>query len=344
SLPPSNGKTVLVTGINGYIASMTGLLLLEKGYTVRGTSRSLISSKPLLDGSYRKYVERLELVEIPDMTISGAFDAAVYGVSGIIHSASPVNFALSDPNEVIVPAIEGATGILKSALKHGGSQLESFVLTSSGAAIIGPKPNPEYIFTESDWNDFAEDEVKRLGNEASGNLVYNASKAAAEKAVWEFRDSVKPSFAISSVNPGVVIGPSVQAFPTGFKPNVSLEQIWNIFTGNIKDIPPRIGSGSFVHVRDTAGLHVWALENPIKSNGERYLAIAGPGFPQMIADILHKAYPNRADIMPRGRPGDGYLPNLDWPPGGISVSGKKAQEAMGITWIPLEQSVLDTAK
>lgn len=85
------------------------------------------------------------------------------------------------------------------------------------------------------------------------------------------------------------------------------------------------------------------MEDP-SSSGERYLAVNGPGFPQAIADILHKAYPERGSLMPRGSPGEGYMEDYSWPPGAVSVSGKKAQSAMGEPWIDFKRSVLDTAK
>jgi hypothetical protein len=97
-------------------------------------------------------------------------------------------------------------------------------------------------------------------------------------------------------------------------------------------------------VRDCAALQTWALENPHLSANERYLVVAGPGIPQAAADILHRAYPDRAHIMPKGRPGQGYRADYSWSPDEISVSGAKAQKAMGTTWIGYEKSVLDTAK
>lgn len=78
-LPPSNGKTFLVTGINGYIASTLGHLILSKGYSLRGTTRRLASVKPLLDGAYADYSSRVRIFEVPDMTAAGAFDEAVKG-------------------------------------------------------------------------------------------------------------------------------------------------------------------------------------------------------------------------------------------------------------------------
>jgi nucleoside-diphosphate-sugar epimerase len=65
SLPPSNGKTLLVTGINGYIASSLGELILQKGYNLRGTSRTLASTEPLLKGAYAPYASRVEILEVP---------------------------------------------------------------------------------------------------------------------------------------------------------------------------------------------------------------------------------------------------------------------------------------
>lgn len=79
TVPASNGKTVLITGINGYIASVLGAHLLAKGYSLRGTSRKAASAEPLLKGPYAPYADRIRLYEVPDMTVAGAFDEAVKG-------------------------------------------------------------------------------------------------------------------------------------------------------------------------------------------------------------------------------------------------------------------------
>lgn len=79
SIVASNGKTVLVTGINGYIASVLGHLLLTQGYHLRGTTRRAASAQPLLSGPFAAYKDRVKIYEVPDMTVSGAFDDAVKG-------------------------------------------------------------------------------------------------------------------------------------------------------------------------------------------------------------------------------------------------------------------------
>jgi len=93
ALPPSNGQTVLITGINGYIASVLGLHLLKKGYTLRGTTRRSASTEPLLKGPYALYKDRFRVYEVPDITVSGAFDEAVK--SELHHMA--IHILLSDP-------------------------------------------------------------------------------------------------------------------------------------------------------------------------------------------------------------------------------------------------------
>jgi nucleoside-diphosphate-sugar epimerase len=74
-----NAKVLLVTGINGYIGVVLGSHILASGYSLRGTTRSASSSKSLLDGPYAQYRDRVEIVEVPDITAEGAFDEAVKG-------------------------------------------------------------------------------------------------------------------------------------------------------------------------------------------------------------------------------------------------------------------------
>lgn len=83
-LPPSNGKTVLITGINGYIASVLGALVISKGYYLRGTSRRLASTEALLTGPYAQYKERVKMFEVPDMVGLGGANFLFQLVSGAL--------------------------------------------------------------------------------------------------------------------------------------------------------------------------------------------------------------------------------------------------------------------
>lgn len=66
-MPAVTSGKVLVTGANGYIAVWLVQRLLEKGYSVRGTSRS--ESKGVhLKETFKKYGDRFEFVVVEDIT------------------------------------------------------------------------------------------------------------------------------------------------------------------------------------------------------------------------------------------------------------------------------------
>jgi nucleoside-diphosphate-sugar epimerase len=278
--------------------------------------------------------------------------------------ASPVSFSLTDPEKVITPAVKGALVILDSALAHAGPQLEIIVQTSSVAAVYHPREELPYVYTEKDWNNYSEDKVKADGATVTSGVLYQASKAAAEKAVWKWVDekkviysphhekkrsvveqiSTQPPFALAAVNPGVVYGAPALLVSSAEKLNETLKPIWQLFSGEAKEVPPFIGTGSFVDVEDVAKANIFSIENPAKVNGQRFILCAGKGMPQAIADILHEEYPDRRDIMPVGNPGEGIEPGYGWPKDGIKVDGGKAERDMGFTYKGLKQSVLETAK
>ena len=81
---------VLITGINGYIASTAAKYFLDSGFTVRGTARNRSSSLELLDEVFGESIRngRLEIVEVRDMTEPNAFDQAVEGVRVVAHLAT----------------------------------------------------------------------------------------------------------------------------------------------------------------------------------------------------------------------------------------------------------------
>ncbi|MCJ1308528.1 hypothetical protein MMC25_002181 [Agyrium rufum] len=343
TLSKSNGKIVLVSGINGFIASRIGMDLLEQGYTLRGTARQAHSADALVNGPYKQYADRVQMLSVPDMTVDGAFDEAVKGVTHILHTASPVTFSVKDWDLVVRPAINGVVKMLDAAAKHAGPQLESVVMTSSVAAVSNPT-RQGYTFTAADWNDWAEPKAKELGDDAPGNLLYLASKALAERAFWKFRDDHKPPFSMAAVHPAVVTGPPVLPPPSAAKLNETLLPVWNIFSGEAKELPPSIGSAGYVDVRDVSAVHVWAAEHPSESAGNRYICAVGRGTMQAAADILRKAYPDRTMIA-KGEPGTDQLPGWVFPPPpGNRFDSSLAEKALGRPFIKFDQTILDTAK
>ncbi len=115
------------------------------------------------------------------------------GVDGIFHTASPFNFSLNTYEKTIIPAQRGTETLLSAALK-AGPQLTAVVVTSSVVAMVNPKDDPEYEFTEKDFASFALQRATKeweSGVETPGGVLYAASKTAADRTVWKFRDEHK---------------------------------------------------------------------------------------------------------------------------------------------------------
>lgn len=107
-----------------------------------------------------------------------------------------MNFALNTWDTVVVPAIGGTNTLLTSALEQAGSQLEAVIITSSVAALWNPGTPEGYVTTEADENTWAIEAAKNVDADGipeaqRGNIMYSASKAAALRAVREFRETQK---------------------------------------------------------------------------------------------------------------------------------------------------------
>jgi len=81
-----NPRLVLITGINGYIAAHTAATFLKAGYAVRGTVRARTPNIESLIRTLNQYHDgnRLELVEVPNISADGAFDRAVKGCTPLL--------------------------------------------------------------------------------------------------------------------------------------------------------------------------------------------------------------------------------------------------------------------
>ncbi|KAK4160505.1 hypothetical protein QBC43DRAFT_359426 [Cladorrhinum sp. PSN259] len=349
--------TVLITGLNGYIAGVIALAFIKAGYSVRGTVRSLASAKPIVDFfSSHQFSHQISVIEVPDITLASAFDEAVKGVTHIAHLASPVAISFEDSAAVVEAATLGALRVLESAHKESG--VKSVVFMSSIAAVRGPNRDLDgeghstYTYTEKDWNETSQKEVEKHGKD-SGFHVYEYSKTAAERAVWNFRTTFKPSFSITSINPTFVAGPPLLTPSSPSEIHLTTKAIYLIAAGfsplsqvAIPSIIPNTGHiDAYVDVRDVARAVLWAsdVENTEKADGERYILCAWYAPPQAVADILRSKIPERQQIIERGEPGKGYEPDYTFPKNfRESWDGSKFVRATGQEYIPWEKTVLDT--
>lgn len=93
-----------------------------------------------------------------------------------------------DPNIVIPIVVNSTLNALKAAANEGG--VKRFVLTSSGSAVVFPKPNHPVLITPDTWNEESVQMVQNLPSDMSdiekGFIVYQASKVKGEQALWNW--------------------------------------------------------------------------------------------------------------------------------------------------------------
>ena len=289
------GSLILVSGVNGFIASHVADQLLRAGYRVRGTVRSLQRGGWVKDHFASKYgADKIELVEVPNMGDASAFDEAMHGAAGAIHVATPVMQSL-DPNEAVPTVVAGAINILTAAAKE--PSVKRVVLASSSTAASAPKPNLEFVIDENTWNhEDVEAAWKPPPYEGVARklAVYSASKMQSEEAAWKWMKDNKPAFTLSTVLPngnmGLVLDPENQGTPStvGW-----LKALFNGFEGqeDLQKNPPQY----YVNVQDNARVHVGALIGPDVKN-ERLFAFAHPYNWNDILAIFRELYPEQKFI------------------------------------------------
>ncbi|XP_013790069.1 anthocyanidin reductase ((2S)-flavan-3-ol-forming)-like [Limulus polyphemus] len=191
---------VLVTGASGYVASHIVRLLLQKGYKVRGTVRSLTDEqkvKPLND-LYQNSRFPLQLVEVNLLNKDG-WDDALKSCEFVIHVASPFpSKPPSQEEEVLKPAVDGTLLVLKACARAGS--VRRVVLTSSVAAVHGETTvKEEQVYGPQNWTD----------EDSPFTDAYAKSKTLAEKTAWDFVRGLpeEQRFELVSINPGIVLGP-----------------------------------------------------------------------------------------------------------------------------------------
>ena len=333
----SAGKTVLMTGGSGYLGGWSIATLLERGYTVRTTIRDLAR-----EGHVRRQVEAAGVeagdrltVLAADLGADAGWTEAVAGSDYVLHTASPFPPAQpKDPDELIVPARDGALRVIRAALDAG---VERIVMTSSVAAVRGGGPPIDgSTYTDRDWTD---------GDD--GSLTpYTRSKAIAEQAAWRLVDDSGARSRLAVVNPGAIIGPALSD-----DVSFSLQLVERLLKG--MPAVPRLGF-SFVDVRDVADLHVRAMEQPAAGGG-RYIATDRFMWVADVGQVLKERLGERARKVPTR-----VAPNLMvkvmalFDPGVRTIVGDlghhpeyssaRAREELGWSPRPLEDSIAETGE
>ncbi|HZZ70424.1 MAG TPA: NAD-dependent epimerase/dehydratase family protein [Phenylobacterium sp.] len=332
----SGGETVLVTGGSGYIGGWCVAGLLQQGYVVRTTVRDL-AKEAAVRASLAKIVDpgnRLSF-HAANLTADAGWDEAAQGCDYVLHVASPLGVAdPKDPNDLIVPAREGARRAVGAAVKAG---VKRVVLTSSVAATNrGPETRGDWVADETVWTD---PEAPRIG-------AYAQSKTLAERAAWDLIHASSSDTTLATVNPALVLGPV-----TSDDFSESVQVVERLLSGRVPGIP-RLGF-NVVDVRDVADLHIRAMTDP-HAAGERFIAAGQYAWMGDLATLLRARLGAGAAKVPTRKVPD-FVIRLaglfDKDLGSVTPSlglkhdytSEKAQRMLGWKPRPLEDTILDCA-
>jgi len=212
---------VVVTGANGHIGNNLARQLLEHGYNVRGTVRSMDKAPNL----------KMEFVEA-DVLNPDDWPRVLEGATGLFHLATI--YATSGDGQLILDtANKGTENVLRAAAACG---IKKVVYTSSVAAIGATPKN--IVKDESNWNE-------------NFSMPYTRAKTESERRAWELADELNLDLRV--INPSGVLGGSFS------RPTPSTDIIGDAMKGKYP-VVPKIPL-AFVHVDDVATAHRLAFEN-----------------------------------------------------------------------------------
>lgn len=284
--------------------------------------------------------DRLGFTIIPDISVPNTFDDALISnppFEAIIHTASPYHFNATAENvqeEMLDPAVNGTTGILKSIQKSALS-VKRVVITSSSAAITDTSKPTTYVYSEKDWNP-----VTLAQASTNGNAAYRASKTFAERAAWDFVANEHPKFTLVTMCPPLVLGPVIYDLKNLKDVNTSNERIRDIYTGAAKDACPPTRNFLWVDVRDIAMAHALAVEKE-EAGGNRFFVTAGNFCNKEIVEIIGEEWPTLREELPRGK----ALEAGEYPVQGVmGYDNSKSKELLGLEYGGLKEAVLDSVK
>jgi nucleoside-diphosphate-sugar epimerase len=327
------GALILVTAGNGYLGSHIVDQCLTYGYSVRTTVRSLERSAWMKrDFSKRHPNASLEVVEVPDLSQPECYNAALRGVSAMIHTPGFTDMAdpdmVSNTVKLNMVALKGVHEANKS-----GEKIQRFVLTGSSWAVKYPVPNVPGDIAEDQYDESIAKALsdQHIPKEFRALMGYVESKIAGERACWKYvHANPNCGFVLNTVIPatcmGPVIAPAEQQYPStaGF--------IRSLHECKGQELFDVIEPQWYVDVRDQARLHVaGAVLDGVENR--RVFAWAGPYTWIGVADALEGEMGKRTTIRLADKGEDmtkvlakdraeGYLKRLgqsDWVPFDQSV-------------------------
>ncbi|KAF7596039.1 hypothetical protein BBP40_003819 [Aspergillus hancockii] len=325
---------VLVTGATGFIGFRVLLEALNHGYNVRFTARSQEKAQKVLTNPVIQTLapgKRLASIILPDTTVDGAFDAALQGVTYVLHAGSPVPIPGYDPvTQILWPTVKGTANLLDSALKI--PTMKRIIITSSIVANMTWPPDPSTTYT-------AASRVQLPGPlPTSSSDIFDAyafAKVTGANETDAFVKNNRPHFTVAHIMPGYVFGRNELALTAGQVLNENSSNMFLMASITGKELPVRI-HGGYVHIDDLAEVHLKVLglepTTDTPSNFGACINIEYSG----IFDIVEKAFPKAV--------ADGTFVRGKMSTMALMYDSTQTEKMLGVKFRPFEDAVLDTAR
>ncbi|KAG7289907.1 hypothetical protein NEMBOFW57_006284 [Staphylotrichum longicolle] len=341
ALPPD--ALILVTGVNGLIASHAADQLLAAGYRVRGTVRSAPRCAYLTTlFASRHGPDRFSLYEVPDVTAPHAWDSGevLRGVSGIAHVLGALDLAVQDADAAAAAELPWQIALLAAAAREG-SGVRSVVFTSSAWAAWTPDVGKgRVVLTAGSWNEeavaLARDQSVEAGRK--GFAGFMAFKTLVEKGVWEWVRENQPRYAFNTLLLDTVIGECLDPVNQGIPSTAGMVHwVWENAHVEVLDM---IQPQWFVDCRDAGRLYVALLATAPVVDRERIFGFGARYSFFRVAEILKELYPGHAEKMAK-------VKDLGWDQ--TEVPNEVGAELLGRLgqkggWRSLEESVKENAR
>lgn len=284
----TQSPTVLVTGVEGYVAGVLVQRLLQVGCHVHGTHilpdseveslrrRLLPVGNSANDKVHRVSDSKLKLFHANLLDPYG-FDEAMEGCEIVFHTASPflIRHNLNVEQELIRPAVEGTRNVLDTANRQ--SAVRRVILTSSvGAVYADATDTHARPLDERDWN----------RSSTFTHQPYFLSKTLAELEAWVIAGG-QTQWTLVVLNPGMVIGPGTHYHPHSESFRLIKKLMSGTHYSTILGCPPV--AMPVVDVRDVAAAHIIAAWDP--SIRGRCILVAENSRFDWLAQYLVPAFP-----------------------------------------------------
>lgn len=334
-------EAALVTGGSGFVGCHVVQQLLQDGYPVHATVRSLANESKLqpMKLLQRQYPGQLQLFEA-DLLTPGSFDAAMDGCSVVHHVASP--FLLPEKikdgrKQMLEPALRGTQNVLASVDK--AKSVRRVVMTSTVGAIFG-----DYIDVLS-MKDQTLSEAYFNTSSTIENNPYHYAKVEAEKEAWRICEA-QGRWSLVTINPGMILGPSL----TPASDSGSLFLLDEMFKGYFFYGMPDL-SLTTVDVREVARAHINAANSP-QARGRYILAEKEMMSFVAISRIIRKLH-KRPYLLPKHQVPNAVVKMIG-PFFGLTqdyirkhlgirfkVDNHRSVDELGIVYRPIEETLRD---